>query len=493
MSDLDAFVSESDESTSESSTAGKRKRKKSAGGAKKRVTSNELMGGDEANLPGVELAQMADAVNVSREADSAQERLRDLERRVEREARGTWAEAQLDDYRAALRVEEKVAECRRSDAGGEIVAPIDRPNFGMKTVLDQITEPIFGPHDWISDRRAADAMVDGLADEVGAAHQAILQRLVPHSAARCPPRGTQVREPVPGSVEEMRFKRWQLLTTPPMYTTNVVGTMYIGCPINVVRLVERGGGTCFKPRCFASVMWRSERASHLLFSDGKAVCVGANSVLQARIACEDLVMLLKRCQLPATNGNFRVENVVSSMHAGFPVDIEAIAKAYPLNAEYTRSKFPGMVFRISNDKKKLVFIVFKTGNCINTGMNSRLDALIAWRWFHSNVLWHFEERVGLGRQLMRGARAAEAAAAADIDAAEAHVEQVCRAVQELSAEHSGKLCARYSNGEQLPDDGRAYDLVLDQLAERLHKRPEGGLDALERWLDAQEQRRERVD
>jgi hypothetical protein len=108
----------------------------------------------------------------------------------------------------------------------------------------------------------------------------------------------------------------------------------------------------------------------------------------ARIACIELTTILNRVGIMAEVRDFAIQNVVSTAAAGFEVDLFELAQQYPINAHYDPDCFPGLTFRLT--KGQLVFIVFKSGKCIITGVASRIDSLLAWRWFHSCVLWEFE-------------------------------------------------------------------------------------------------------
>ena len=461
----------------------------SQGTKRARISSGDLLGGEFADYAAVELEELADR-EVARRANSAraQQRKRRM-RLVSADANGSWTAAQLGAYRRAVARDAQLERdvTRRTHA---ITAPIDRPNFGIAAELDRIDETLFDAHDWISNRAAADAAVAAMADETSAAHQRILSLVIADSSSVPPLRGTGRVERVPGDVCDFRFRRSALVTTPILYTTNTVSTVDIGYPLNVVHLVNRIGGTCFNPLCFAAAMWRSSYATHLIFSKGQSVCAGARSFLHARVATEELVLLLKRSGVPATSSNFCTRNVVSTANAGFKIDLMRLHRAYPLHSEYTKSRFPGVVFRIISDSQKIVFIVFNTGKCINTGMRSRCDALLAWRWFHSNILWHFEDRgAAYGAEGL-----AHDAPHSALDGVAVQTDRVCSVLHQLSVDKFAAL--QRDAASDLPlvhldshKGADAYDVALDQIVEKLENcAADDALqgDELERWLRAQE-------
>jgi len=259
-------------------------------------------------------------------------------------------------------------------------------NYGLTSLVDRIKEPLYDKDQWIWDRNAALTVTN----EDARSHQIILARMNDESFAVPPRRGMQRRQRPPSSVAEARFDQWMCLTTPRLYTTNVIATFHLGHQVNLFSIVSKLGGVCFNPRCFAAAKLRCVRATHLIFSGGAVVCAGANSPQMANIACVECALLLNRVGVMSEMCNFSLQNVVSTADAGFEVDLFELSHAYPVNAHYDPHCFPGLMFRLT--KGRLVFIVFKSGKCIIAGMSSRTDSLVAWRWFHSWVLWEFEMR-----------------------------------------------------------------------------------------------------
>lgn len=261
-------------------------------------------------------------------------------------------------------------------------------NFGINAVLDKIEVPLYGPSDWLWNRDAAHTV----CDEDAMTKQYILSCTSQQSRTVPPLRGAQNRVTPPATLGEIYFDRWMLHTTPKLYTTNVVSTFHLGVPVSLSCLVHRTLGVCFNPRCFAAAKLRCSKGTHLIFSGGSVVCAGANSVQMSRIAARDCTLLLTRVGIQAEVSKFTVQNVVSTADAGFPVHLCELAAAYPINAHFDPECFPGLMFRLSTSQ--LVFIVFESGKCIITGVSSRQQSLVAWRWFHSRVLWEFEKSTG---------------------------------------------------------------------------------------------------
>jgi transcription initiation factor TFIID TATA-box-binding protein len=69
--------------------------------------------------------------------------------------------------------------------------------------------------------------------------------------------------------------------------------------------------------------------------------------------------------------SFKIENVVSTVKLSPTFDLEDL-KSNLENAEYNKSKFPGLVYRIK--EPKAVFLLFNSGKVVCTGSKSIEDA-----------------------------------------------------------------------------------------------------------------------
>lgn len=349
-------------------------------------------------------------------------------------------------------------------------------NFGIKTVLDRIDAPLYAEDDWLWNRDAAHTV----ADEDARTQQAILKLTTTYSRTVPPVRGARNKYVPPVALTHVRFERWMLQTTPKLYTTNVVSTFHLGGPVHLFYIVNRLLGVCFNPRCFAAAKLRCSKGTHLIFSGGSVVCAGANSVQMSRIACIDCTTLLTRIGIQAEVSKFTVQNVVSTADAGFQVDLFALAIAYPINAHHDPDCFPGLMFRLSTSQ--LVFIVFKSGKCIITGVSSRSQSLVAWRWFHSRILWEFEMKATVAHE-------SEADYRRRWRQQSSMVQSMCESVRDITtariaslldgeAEHADKLRDIYGTQSH-------YDDMLT-MAERVghaYEHEQSQVLDLEEWLD----------
>lgn len=358
--------------------------------------------------------------------------------------------------------------------GSVVVRPKKRKrkvNYGINAVLDVPSARIYGDDEWLFDRDAANMVVD----EDARTHQLILQRTIENSRSEPPPRGMRKRVTPPKAIADARFPKWNLRTTPKLYTTNVVSTFYLGAPVHLVNLVNRIPGTCLNPRCFAAGKLCSKTVTTLIFPGGSAVCAGANSAALSRMGCIECTTMLQRVGIQAEVSEFRIENVVSSADAGFPIDLFDLAANYPTNAHFTPDCFPGLMFRLT--LSQLVFIIFKSGKCIITGVPTREASLLAWRWFHSNVLWEFEMEAS-------SAHSSEADYRRERRQQASLAQEMCNSVRDITVMHLAMQAAV----KKEPIDGEAAlgnNGVFDALCD-LTVNPQGSLANpidLEQWLE----------
>jgi len=304
-----------------------------------------------------------------------------------------------------------------------------RYNFGIRTVLDVIRAPLYAPDDWIWQRGAARQV----CDEDARAHQLILRQTLPRTSDRVPRRGDQRVVVPPRSLADVRFQRWMHQTTPRLWTTNVVSTFHLGNGIQLPELCRALAGVYANPRCFAAVKLTCDTATHLIFPGGSVVCPGASPLESARLACLNCTELLQRARFMVEFSHFTIQNVVSTAVAGFEINLRALARAYPLNAHYNPDCFPGLTFRTHTSQ--LVITVFKTGCCIIAGVTSRTDSLVAWRWFHSYILWQFEMHNG-------EAYTTEADYRRKTRSENSIVDSVCESLRDMTQAHVAKLLAQ---------------------------------------------------
>lgn len=337
-------------------------------------------------------------------------------------------------------------------------------NYGINAVLERIDARLYATDDWLFDRDAALTVVD----ENARAQQTILALTVDNSPTVPPPRGMRKRNLPPVTLRQVRFERWMHYTTPKVYPTNVVLTMHLGSPMRLHYLLTRLPGVCFNPRCFAAVKMR-KRGTHLIFSGGSVVCAGANSVELSRISCVECATLLMRVGVQAQVKDVVPRNVVTTADAGFDIDRFALALAFPTNAHFNPECFPGLMFRLptppsssSEEASTLVIIVFRR-KCIITGLPTLWQTLLAWRWFHSFVLWHFELKS------TGGAHETEAEYRRRRRQETSMIQSMCQSIRDITTVHIANVVDQAGGNVDDADPTRMGDIYdpLMQMTQRV--------------------------
>jgi len=159
---------------------------------------------------------------------------------------------------------------------------------------------------------------------------------------------------------------------PEMEVQNVVLSVFFEDGFEPEELAEALDGASYDPEAFPGVVYKCESspASFLIFSSGKANCVGAKSVEEAERGVRELTQKLKRLGIKS-EPEVRVQNLVVTFDFGARVDPEEIAQSFD-NVEYDPEAFPGAVLRL--DDPKVTVLVFSSGRGVCAGAKSMKDA-----------------------------------------------------------------------------------------------------------------------
>uniref|UniRef100_A0A914MC49 TATA-box-binding protein n=1 Tax=Meloidogyne incognita TaxID=6306 RepID=A0A914MC49_MELIC len=150
--------------------------------------------------------------------------------------------------------------------------------------------------------------------------------------------------------------------------------------IDLQSLANKISEAKYHPKRFSALTIKLKypmKATGLLFSNGRIVCVGTKSVKDSEIAIRHFVQIIKEAiSISIEMRGFRIQNVVSSFSFPGPLNLPALydsmryappiwlAKHISYNPEF----FPGMCLRLK--ESRAVIIVFTTGKCIITGAKS---------------------------------------------------------------------------------------------------------------------------
>jgi transcription initiation factor TFIID TATA-box-binding protein len=166
---------------------------------------------------------------------------------------------------------------------------------------------------------------------------------------------------------------------------NVVAFAVLKKKIDLNELVNKLEDTEYDPERFPGVVYRIKepRAAALIFSSGKIVCTGANSVEKAGDAVRKVVSKMRNAGIDVPQQfDLMIENIVASTRIKARLDLEEIVMCME-NAEYEPEQFPGLVLRISDPRA--VFLLFSTGKIICTGTRTIGDVHKALEKLKSNL------------------------------------------------------------------------------------------------------------
>jgi len=94
--------------------------------------------------------------------------------------------------------------------------------------------------------------------------------------------------------------------------------------------------------------------------------------------------------MPVMFRNFKIQNIVASAAAGFPIKLKDIADAYGPYVTFTPDLFPGLIFRSINPK--LVFLIFRSGKVVITGARNVPDIKKTYESLYLNILVRFKDK-----------------------------------------------------------------------------------------------------
>ena len=171
----------------------------------------------------------------------------------------------------------------------------------------------------------------------------------------------------------------EIIPTPIIH--NIVSTVNLGCQIFLKEIALQAQNSVYTPHKFSALIMRIKepKATALIFSTGKMVCLGTKNEEQSINACKRFGKIIKNLNYPVTLKEFKIINILSSCDVKFKIPL------YELNVhilKYLGKKrvnfepdiFPGLIYHCFDNKNKdnveqsdIVFLVFKSGKIVITG------------------------------------------------------------------------------------------------------------------------------
>lgn len=190
--------------------------------------------------------------------------------------------------------------------------------------------------------------------------------------------------------------------------SNIVATFSVGQSfVDLQALTMRACFVEFNASRFAAAVLRlvDPKTTCLIFASGKGVCTGARNEHLAQLAATKYVALLRLAGVPARLCDFKIQNMVSTVHCPFRIDLVGFERVEQGFCSYEPHLFPGLMYRVRSShttpkgqqtENVVVFLVFVSGKCVITGGKSRLQILSTWRTFYRDRLCQHIEKVNHG-------------------------------------------------------------------------------------------------
>ena len=154
---------------------------------------------------------------------------------------------------------------------------------------------------------------------------------------------------------------------------NIVSTANLKCVLDLREIALRAKNAEYNPKKFAAVIMRIKepKTTALIFSSGKMVCTGARTEEDSKQASRIYAKIILKLGFPAKFSEFKVQNIVASCDAKFPIRLEGLASEYLKFCSYEPEMFPGLIFHMLDPK--IVLLIFVSGKIVLTGAKNRED------------------------------------------------------------------------------------------------------------------------
>lgn len=163
---------------------------------------------------------------------------------------------------------------------------------------------------------------------------------------------------------------------------NIVVSANLGKPIPLEKMAATLSNTEYNPEQFPGLVIRIKdpKTSALIFSSGKIVCTGANTMDDVYASIKKIIKSLEKINVKIKEfPEVHVQNIVASGTVGMPLNLNVLALKLE-NTEYEPEQFPGLVYKIP--ELRATFLLFSNGKVVCTGtkseeaVNIALDKLI---------------------------------------------------------------------------------------------------------------------
>lgn len=163
---------------------------------------------------------------------------------------------------------------------------------------------------------------------------------------------------------------------------NIVVSTSLEHDIPLEKMASTLSNTEYNPEQFPGLVIRIKdpKTSALIFSSGKVVCTGAQTMENVHKSIKKIIESLKKINIKITiEPEIKIQNIVASGKVGMDLNLNVLAMKLE-NTEYEPEQFPGLVYKLP--QAKATFLLFSNGKVVCTGTKSEdevhksLDLLI---------------------------------------------------------------------------------------------------------------------
>eukprot|EP00914_Ancora_sagittata_P034228 GHVO01069126.1.p1 GENE.GHVO01069126.1~~GHVO01069126.1.p1 ORF type:complete len:251 (+),score=24.87 GHVO01069126.1:22-774(+) len=151
---------------------------------------------------------------------------------------------------------------------------------------------------------------------------------------------------------------------------NVIASVHLDAALDLRKIAVSARNAEFNPRKANAVIirLRNPKCTGLIFRTGRMIITGAKNLPDSKLGGKRMAKLCQKVGHPNVRFcGYKVENIIASADAGFPVRLEGIARDHHEFCNYEPELSPGLVYRYNPaDDHRAVLLIFVSGKVIVT-------------------------------------------------------------------------------------------------------------------------------
>ncbi|MBI5390081.1 TATA-box-binding protein [Candidatus Woesearchaeota archaeon] len=154
---------------------------------------------------------------------------------------------------------------------------------------------------------------------------------------------------------------------------NIVVSTSLEHDIPLEKMAATLSNTEYNPEQFPGLVIRIKepKTSALIFSSGKVVCTGAQSMKKVEESIKKIIKSLEKIGIRIKiKPVIKIQNIVASGSVGMDLNLNVLAMKLE-NTEYEPEQFPGLVYKLA--EAKATFLLFSNGKVVCTGTKSEQE------------------------------------------------------------------------------------------------------------------------